>query len=179
MTRGPHRSNRQSRKELVGWRSGSHPFPKELPFACPYLHRPCAPGSGPAPRVWVWGLDGAQLSPPLRAVRLPAIAPRWRGSRAGRSRVLCAGAPRVNKQLSLEDSADTLRGSYRAQAAKTSRRIPGESSAASIWLQPYLAGSGPRRRLLGRRLFKRGRRVGCAAAWRLGRGRVMLASQRR
>lgn len=149
MTCVPHHSKWQSRKEFVRWRPGSHPFPA-VSLSCPYLHPPLSPGPGPGPYPGPSPSPSPKESGVLTApfpflrpfARLPAIAPSWRGSRTEGSRILCVAATRVNKQLSLEDSADTLRGSYRAQAAKTSRRIPGESSAASIWLEPYLAGSG-------------------------------------
>ena len=138
----PHHWKRQSREGIFEMKvAGSHPFPAGFPF--PVLKR-TLPGPLPHPR-----------EPGLRtAPRLPTPPLNWaRGDRpplvglpAPRSRLLCAAPARVNKQLSLEDSADTLRGSYPTQAAKTSRRIPGESKAASIWLEPYLAGSGPRLR---------------------------------
>lgn len=118
------------------------PFLRSFPFLSLFAPSPVPCPQPHEPGAVDWALT--PFSSPSR--RFPAIAPRWRGCRAEGIRVLCVTAARVNKQLSLEDSADTLRGSYQAQAAKTSRRIPGESSAASIWLEPYLPGVAARLR---------------------------------
>lgn len=102
------------------------PLPRGLALHCPHLHPPGSPALAlPAPpREW-----------------RPAIAPRWRARAQRRRRLVGAAAAQVNKQLSLEDSADTLRGSYRARAAKTSRRIPGAPGLPASDYN-HLAGSG-------------------------------------
>lgn len=76
---------------------------------------------------------------------------------------------RVNKQLSFEDSADTLRGSYQAQAAKHPAATFLESPQSQHLIRTIsLPGSGPAAPRLPAGSYLSGAvRVLGAAAWRL------------